>query len=322
MNVQNAELINSQILSSLERDPNDVFEKKAQAAFSDYTRMQIREDSFALKILPPTKATPDMLKYDLSEQLGIVCVKEPDSPGAKWVALQTVPEGEYIKGSRYIVPLARIETPEFRKDVAELLTYKEDIRQILMDNAIKDGLAAIDVKFIETVNSIVFDADGPDCANHISGKVQWRDFEGQIDRENFAEATKMLPAGNKKGKHVLRNYICLMNEVTARDLLKLKRNDVGGDLSQTMFEKGVTMTEFMGIKLLFTVKNNVVPTDWVYFFTEPKFLGKAFYMDDWTMFVKKEAFFIYMFAYWMGGFAFGNTAGLALARFNCDKSNS
>ena len=39
------------------------------------------------------------------------------------------------------------------------------------------------------------------------------------------------------------------------------------------------------------------------------------------MFVKKEAFFISMFSYWMGGFAFGNTAAMALARFNVDASN-
>ena len=317
METQNVQIINSQILESLDRDNAADFEKKAQAAATNYTRIQIREGSFAFKILPPEKATPDMLKYDLSDQLSIVWEREPDSPGAKWVPLETVPEGEYIQGSKYIIPLARVVTPDFRKDVAELLTTKQDIRKILTDNSIKDGLAAIDVKFIETVNSIVFDADAEGKANHLSGKVQWRDFDEPLNRETFAEASKMLPSGNKMGKYVCRNYICLMNDVTARDLLKLKRNDVGGDLSQEMFQKGVTMTELMGIKMLFTIKGNLIPNNWIYFFAEPEFLGKCFYMDDWTMFVKKEAYFVSMFSYWMGGFAFGNTAGMALARFNC-----
>lgn len=319
METQNVQILNSQILDSLQRDNAADFEKKAQAAATNYTRMQIREGSFAFKILPPEKATPDMLKYDLSDMLSIVWEKEPDSPGAKWVPLQTVPEGEYITASKYLIPLARIVTPDFRKDIAELLTTKQDIRKILTDNSIKDGLAAIDVKFIETVNSIVFDADAQGEPNHLSGKVQWRDFPGPLDRSSFAEASKMLPSGNKKGKHVLRNYICLMNDVTARDLLKLKRNDVGGDLSQRMFENGMVMTELMGIKMLFTIKGNLVPNNWIYFFAEPEFLGKCFYMDDWTMYVKKEAYFISMFSYWMGGFAFGNTAGMALARFNVNQ---
>jgi len=317
---QNVQLLNAQVLDSLRRDDRLEFEKKAQAAATNYTRKQIREGSFAFQILPPEKATPDMLKYDLTENLSIVWEAEPDSPGAKWVPLETVPEGEYIKPSRYIIPMARVVTPDFRKDVAELLTTRQDIRKILTDNSIKDGLAAIDAKFIETVNSIVFDADGAGMANHLSGKVQWMDFAEPINRETFAEATKMLPPGNADGKFICRNYIALMNDVTARDLLKLKRNEVGGDLAQEMFQKGVVMDEIMGIKTLFTIKSNLIPNNYVYFFAEPKFLGKCFYMDDWTMFVKKEAFFISMFSYWMGGFAFGNTAGMALARFHQDPS--
>ena len=77
----------------------------------------------------------------------------------------------------------------------------------------------------------------------------------------------------------------------------------------------------MGIKTLFTIKNNLIPENWVYFFAEPSYLGKCFYLDDWTMYMKKEAFFIEMFSYWFGGFAFGNVAGMALARFHQKKSN-
>lgn len=321
MDTQNVSIINSQILESLANDPTDVFEKKAQASATNYTRIQIREDSFAFKILPPEKATDDMLRYDLSEELAVVWEKEPDSPAAKWVPLQTVPDGEYIKGSRYVIPFARVLTPDFRKDIAELRTTKQDIRKILTDNSIKDGLAEIDSKFIRTVNSIVFDAPGANMPNRISGKRQWMDFAGPLNRDNFAEATKMLPAGNEDGKFVTRNYCCLMNEITARDLLKLERPEVGGDKAQDFFLNGLTTDTIMGIKCLFTIKNHLVPTGWVYFFAEPDFLGKCFYLDDWTMYVKKEAYFISMFSYWMGGFAFGNTAGIALARFNVENSN-
>ena len=321
MDTQNVSIINSQILESLINDDASTFEKKAQASATNYTRMQIREDSFAFKILPPEKATDDMLRYDLSEDLAIVWEKEPDSPAAKWVPLQTVPDGEYIKSSRYIIPFARVLTPDFRKDIDELRTTKQDIRKILTDNAIKDGLAEIDSKFISTVNSIVFDAEGPGLPNRISEKCQWMDFEDPLNRDTFAEATKMLPAANKEGKYVSRNYCCLMNEITARDLLKLDRNEVGGDKSQDFFLNGLTTATIMGIKCLFTIKSNLIPTGWVYFFAEPDWLGKCFYLTDWTMYVKKEAFFISMFSYWMGGFAFGNTAAMALARFNVENSN-
>jgi len=79
---------------------------------------------------------------------------------------------------------------------------------------------------------------------------------------------------------------------------------------------------FLYERICRTIKGNLIPNNWIYFFAEPEFLGKCFYMDDWTMFVKKEAYFVSMFSYWMGGFAFGNTAGMALARFNCNNDSN
>jgi hypothetical protein len=305
--------MNAKILEHLDR--GEV--KKAQDAATDYTRTQIREESFAFKILPPEKATDDMLDRSLDDKrLQIIWEIEPDSPGAKWVPLQTVPEGEYIQGSRYIIPFARVLTPKFVKDIDELRTTRQDIRKILTDNSIKDALAEIDKKFIETVNTIVLDAPAAGAPNNVTGKIQWIDLTDPLNRESFAEAKKMLPRGNSEGKFRLRNYVALMNDVTAQDWLKLDRNAVGGDLSEEMFRNGLTIDNFLGVKTIFTIKDDLVPDNYVYFFAAPEFLGKCFYLSDWTMYMKKEAFFIEMFSYWLGGFAFGNVAGMALARFN------
>ena len=307
-------IMNAKILESLDRDQIKI----AQDAATDYTRTGIREESFMFKILPPEKATDDMLDRALDERLQIIWEIEPDSPAAKWVPLQTVPDAEYITGSRYIIPFARVLTPKFTKDIDELRTTRQDIRKILTDNSIKDALAEIDSKGIGTVNSIVFNAEGPNEPNRVTGKIQWRDFAGPMNRTSFAEAKKMLPSGSvtMPGKFRLRNYICLMNDVTAQDWLKLDRNAVGGDLSQEFFKNGLTTDTFLGVKALFTIKADLVPNDTVYFFAAPEFLGKAFYLTDWTMYMKKEAYFIEMFSYWLGGFAFGNVAGMAVARFN------
>jgi len=305
-------VVNARILEYLDRDEV----KKAQDAATDYTRTQIREESFAFQLLPPEKATDDMLDRALDERLQIIWELEPDSPAAKWVPLQTIPDGEYIWDSRYIIPFARVLTPKFVKDVDELRTTRQDIRKILTDNSIKDGLAEIDTKYMETVNSIVFDAPGAGLASNVTGKVQWIDTTDPLNRSSFAEAKKMLPRGNSDGKFRLRNYACLMNDVTAQDWLKLDRNAVGGDLSEDFFRNGLTTDTFLGVKSIFTIKDDLVPDNYVYFFAAPEFLGKCFYLTDWTMFMKKEAFFIEMFSYWLGGFAFGNVAGMAVARFN------
>lgn len=311
--------LNARVLDSLERDP---LCKEAQAAATNYTRTGIREDSFAFKILPPEQATNDMLTPAMDEgTLQILWEIAPESAGAKWVALEGNPEGEYITSSRYIIPFARVVTNKYSKNLDELRTTKQDVRKILTDESIKDGLERIDNKWIGTVNSIVFNCelDNTDPLfgiNKVTGKRQLLDLADGLNRRSFAEAKKMLPRGNAQGMYRLRNHCCLMNEATAQDWLKLGRDQVGDDRAGDMFFDGLKHDTIMGVKHVFTLKDDLIPDNYVYFFAAPDFLGKCFYLTDWTMFMKKEAWYIEFFNYWLGGFAFGNVAGMALARFD------
>jgi hypothetical protein len=311
-------VMNQRILESLER--GEV--KKAQDASTNFTRINLREGSFAFQILPPEQATDDMLDKSLTNDLPqIIWEREPDSPAARWVPFQTVPDGEYIQGSKYVIPFARVITPKFEKDIDELRTYRMDLRRLLTDNSIKDGLKEIDGKFMDLVNDIVTTTTTgfPGAPHPVSGKIQWRQFSGGITRENLAEAQKMLPSGSTfagfEDKFKARNYVMLMNDITAKDLMKFEHDEYGGPRSQDVYENGLVSDTIFGLKALYTIKESLVPTGTIYFFAEPDYLGKCFYMTDWTMYMKKEAFFISMFSYWLGGMAFGNIAGIARADF-------
>jgi hypothetical protein len=321
-------VMNRSIMDSLERGET----KKAADASTGMTRTQLREGSFAFKILPPEQATNDMLVPSLVHDKPMIYWElEPDSPGSKWVPFQTVPSGEYIWGSRYVIPMARVVTQKYEKDLDELRTYKTDLRKVLTDNSIKDGLAEIDGKFIALIDAIVTDTCDPVTfvpdggagvvgnPNTFTGKVQWMRFNGGLTRENFAEAKKMMLRGSMfptmADKFHLRNNVCLMNEVTAQELLKLRRDAAGGDVSEEMLKDGLVLEKLFGVKMIFTIKSGLVPTGTVYFFAAPEFLGKCFYLTDWTMYMKKEAYMVEMFSYWLGGMAIGNVAGVCRADF-------
>lgn len=316
------QMIDANLRDMIQDGSHANLEKVAQAA-NEVTRTQIREGSFANKILPPEKIGNERLTKTMTEDLIVIDDLEPDSPGAKYVPFETVPEGEIITGSRYITPMARIVTPAFTKDIDLLRTYDYPIRKMLTDNSIKDGMAEHDRKFIQTVNTIVMNTDGGANTPHpVTGKIQLMDFGGgsdimggRIERDDFVDATKMLPRGNDKGKFVARNYIMLAHENTLRAVLKLTRDQIGGDLAQEQWKNGLQDTTIMGIKAISTIKNNLVPEGWIYFFAEPVFLGHNYMLTDWTMYLNKEAYFIKWFSYWLGGFSFGNIAGMALARF-------
>ena len=260
------QMIDAQLRDMIAAADDGQISKVAQAA-QDVTRTQIREGSFANKILPPEQIGNERLAKTMTEDLIVIDDLEPDSPGAKYVPFETVPEGEIITGSRYITPMARIVTPMFTKDIDQLRTYDYPIRKILTDNSIKDGMATHDRKFIDTVKSIVMNTSGGVGTPHpVTGKVQWMDFQEGLNRETFADATKMLPRGNANGKFVARNYLLLAHENTLRDILKLGRDAIGGDLAEEHWKNGLTSTTIMGIKAISTIKNHLVPEGYVYFF--------------------------------------------------------
>ena len=121
------QMIDAQLRDMIADGSKANLEKVAQTA-SDVTRTQIREGSFANKILPPEQIGNERLAKTMTEDLIVIDDLEPDSPGAKYVPFETVPEGEIITGSRYITPMARIVTPMFTKDIDQLRTYDYPIQ--------------------------------------------------------------------------------------------------------------------------------------------------------------------------------------------------
>jgi len=290
-------------------DPSLV--KEANDTVNEFTRVKMREDGFARKILPPISISNDELDRQVDTDKCVKVVdKEPGSPAAISVPYGTSPLTRYIRGSRYRVMFNRIMTPRFTKDVAELRTYHMDIRQVLSDNAIKDMLAEEDTKFIYSAIAAV--GGTPNGTVSETGSVQWNLSSAEISRDSLADSLKIMPSTPSR----LEPAVALVNNITIKDVIKFRRDEAGGDLSQDMFLKGFSEQTIMGVKWIVTIKQDLVPNDNIYYFAEPKFLGKFYMMEDATMYMDRKAFMIEFFAYEEIGGAIGNVAAVARQTFN------
>jgi len=295
-------------------DPGMV--KVAAEAVNDFTRVKMREDGFFRRILPPIGISNDELDRQVDTDKPVKIIdKEPGSPAALSVPFGANPSARYIKGPRYRCMFNRIMTPKFTKDVDELRTYHMDIRQVISDNAIKDMLAEEDGKFISACTNAMGGSVGATVAE--TGVVQWHETTAQITRESLVESTKTMPNSPSS----LEVATALTNHITIKDVLKWHRDEAGGDLAQDMLLKGFTEKVLLGIKWIITIKKDLVPTDNVFYFAEPKFFGKFFILEDATMFMDRRAFMIEFFAYESIGAAIGNVAAVARQTFNAATSN-
>jgi hypothetical protein len=285
-------------------------EKRALDAVVDYTRYRMREEGFYRRILPPVQVSNDDLDQQVDTDKPVKIIeREPDSPAAISIPFNTLPMNLYVRGQKYRVTFDRIVTPRFTKDVDELRTYRMDIRQILSDNAIKDMLAEEDRKFISACNAAMGSA--ADATVTQSGLVQWETIYGGITRDTLQDAFKILPRTISR----LEVGTCLVNNLTIRELMKFGREEMGGDFSQDVFKNGWSEQNFMNARWIISIKQDLVPTDSIFMFADPKFLGKSFILEDTTLYVDRKAYMLEFFAYETLGGAIGNTNAVARVDF-------
>lgn len=277
-------------------------QKQAEDAISKFTRTKIREEGFTRRILPPLK--PDRFDRQLhTSKPFIVIDKEPDNPPAVTVPYGTWPTSFHILGPRYGVGFERVQTPRAIADMSELDTWTMDIRQVMSDNMLKDMHAEEDSKFIGAVNTALISAGG---TVPTSGAIQWRVISGGITRETHKTAKQTMPATVFR----LMPSIMLTNMITIVEYEKWGRDEVGGNASEDMLINGWSMKKFDGLDVLITIKRDLVPDNTTFLFADPKFIGKFFYRENATMYVKREAFMLEWFLYEEIGASIGHTGGL------------
>jgi hypothetical protein len=304
----NTKAVNQAFYEKVTSDDVALF-KDAQQAVNDFTRTKMREDGFWRKILPPVPISNDELDRQVDTEKNVKIIdKEPDSPAAISIPYATLPMNRYIQGPRYRVMFDRIVTSNFTTDVGRLRTWDMDIRQVLSDNSIKDMLAEEDGKALVAVTA------GLVAANAIvpeTGISQWRTIDGGITRETWNDAMKIMP----QTPNHLEVATALVNNVFVKDLQKWGRDEMGGDLSVEIVRNGFAERVFFGVRLIVTIKRNLVGDGTMYMFAEPKFLGKFFILEDTTMHIEKKAYMLTFFSYEEIGSAIGNVAATARADF-------
>lgn len=301
--------INQALAEKLASD-DPLMQKEALDAINDFTRIQMREDGFLRRIMPPLPITNDELDREVDNEKPVKIVdKEPESPAAVSIPLGNLPTNVYIRGDRYKVHFSRLTTPRFTKDVDELRTYYMDIRQIMSDNAIKDMLAEEDDTFIYSVDEFLV---GPNVTMIDSGIAQYQTISGGITRDSLWDALKIMPSA-PWGLEVNK---ALINHITVKDFAKMGHEEMGGTMAQEVFRDGWTAANFMGIEWIVTIKKGIVGTNHMYMFADPKFIGKFYQLEDTTMYIDRKAWFIEFFAYEYVGATIGHTGGLAHAYFN------
>ncbi len=286
--------------------------KTASLAASEYFRVEIRENGIRRQITPPTTVTKENFDVVEDTDFPVMFVEiAPQSAGAYKVSFETGPKGEVIHGKKSRVEFNRVMTDKYSIDKIRLETYKMPILDIFYDLMLKD--------IMDTEDEITMAVDDKICGalnavNPSMGMTRYATV-GTMSRAAMVALKKGMyysPAGPREQGLIPTKF--LMNNITHCDFGILTRDQVGGDLAQTMFTDGVALTKVAGVDTILTTKRAFVKDNDVYIYADPKFYGGFYTYKDVTMVVdEKDDIWLTFFAHETIGASVVNAAGVLKA---------
>ncbi len=244
--------------------------EKAAAAGGAFVRERLRELAFSRAILPPEYVTKADCQRSVNHDTLVKIVDiEPQSTAAA-VNFRGKALDRYIEGDRYELAFFKVESDKFSKSEGELLAYDFPVTKVIEDNSVKDIQSVEDTKFIEAAEAIVTS----------TGKTVTT--AGPIDRAALVSAFKQIDEDE------LAVGCILMHKSDWDDWLTQPATDVGDHLASEVTVNGYKYNTILGHKLIVTIKTSIVPPGTIWIFTEPKYLGNFYILNDTKFYIEKR----------------------------------
>lgn len=299
---------NKVVLDSLSSaDPS--MRKEAQENLTDYIRVKARESGVVRNIFTPITVTPADLDIQAGfEEPAIVLEKEPDTPNAVTVPFGGSTTAREIEGDRYLVVFDTIQTLKKRKSKFLLMTYKNDLRQIITDLDLNEVLEHEDRRFFTLIDQQL--GGSADTSLSAAGNVAlWQTVGGGLTPESWVDCMQIMP---KADGHFVPTTV-VMNMVRAMELESWNADAMGTSWKEEVFQNGLSVQKLFGRKLIITNKRDIVGDNEIYMFAEENKLGRFCVLQDATIYPDAEGQMIEWYCLESIGCTLAQVTGVAKA---------
>jgi hypothetical protein len=326
-----AEMVNSGFIERLETEGST----KTAAASLNYIKDRLRESSFADMIVPNERVVRGDLQRSTQHDTLVKIVDIEPGSRAMAVNFRGQPTAEYVSGKRYAIGFFTISSLKFEIVEQELMAYEMPVTRIIEENSLKDMVEVKDREFLNHVESCIdaMQSEGGITTFNTStwaAGSQFSKIKGSlalqqttdnfnvqaIQRTDIVELKKLLKrqvldaAGSVVRQGRLRPALMLMTESDADDFDQWTHEDYGDRLQSETALDGYTYNKVLGLRIIRTIKNDILREGNVYVFTAPEFFGRNYTLNDVKFYIDKIANRIFWQAWMDVGMGFGNIASV------------
>ena len=336
METYSAELINAGFIERLDTREG---QSKTAAASLTYIKDRLREASFTDMIIPNERVVRGDLQRSTEHD---TLVKIVDiEPGSKAMPLnfRGLPTATYVNGKRYAIGFFTISSEKFEIVEQELMAYEMPVTRIIEENSLKDMVEVKDREFLIHVEACVegmqSEGNGGAVAFNTSGvnagsvvgvsklkgslalAATTNDFVVRaIQRPDIVNIKKLLKrqildtSGNVIRAGRLRPAVMLITESDADDFDQWTLEDLGSQLTGETAVEGWSYNKAVGLRIIKTIKNDILREGNVYVFTAPEFFGRNYTLNDVKFYIDKIVNRIHWQAWMDVGMGIGNVAAV------------
>lgn len=271
-----------------------------------YIRDRLREVSFARKILPPQPVQRTECQRSVNHDTLVKIVDIEPNSRAMSMSFRGQPTARFIRAPRFEIAFFTISSEKFEKTEQELLAYEMPITKIIEENSVKDIQEIEDRYFLIHIESAVqgmqSDANSGvvafTVANVLSNSVigssvvkgtgalaaSATDFTVYpILKPDFINLKKLLHARKLRAERLV------MTEPDYDDLSAWTIQDVGMNIAGETSVEGWKASTVVGLKIIRTIKTDILRVGNVYCFTAPEFLGRFYVLNQTKFYIDKIA---------------------------------
>lgn len=330
-----AEMMNSGFIERL----NTEGPTKTAAQTLNYIKDRLREASFVDMIVPNQRVVRGDLQRSTEHDTLVKIVDIEPGSRAMTLNFRGQPTAQYVTGKRYAITFWTISSLKFEIVEQELLAYEMPVTRIIEENSLKDMLEVKDREFLSHVDAcieamqeegnggaVAFNRSGVNAGtvvgvSKLKGSLALAhtadDFEVfAIQRPDIVKIKQLLKrqivdsSGVVVRQGRLKPALMLITEVDSDNFDTWTHEDYGDRMQSDTVVDGYTYNKILGLRMIRTIKVDILREGNVYVFTEADFFGRNYTLNDVKFYIDKIANRIFWQAWMDIGMGFGNIASV------------
>lgn len=287
--------------------------KEAQEKGAEYLKLQIYEDSFMERILPAQSISPAQCDRDVnSPNYQVVVDKEYTDVQAVTTTFRGRSDYQYVETERYAVNFHKIESPEYALTEGELRGMRQPVQSLIRHHIAYHIRKKMDEVFIGMCNASIA----------VSGLEL--DLSGGTDTiitpQLLVRLRNQIDGQNTNGRYLKASTLLMTQSMFNYVSTWIQSNTSSGagtwtgidnGMSSEFWRDGYQYDQLFGMRVIKTVKSDLVQENEIYVFTEPEYLGHHFTFNDDRFSIEHQHDILRWKGFRTFGASIGNTNSMA-----------